>query len=224
MTESASVIWAVQMSTVEFHPWNSRRGATEMPDEWRIDLDPGPASTYDDIRKVAHVAHEVLDEPGRSGLPQDERQQGPPRLRTGEAGARPQGRTTRGARLRPRGRAARSRPGHHHLVEEGPRPGRGVRRLQPERPRPHHRCGVLGPRAAGRPRLHPDPLGGDRRRRPARLHDPHGAAALRRDRRPPPRHRRPRLRPRTLVGVGRSRRACPRTTTGTTAAGSRFCG
>jgi len=42
VTELAQVIWAVQMSTVEFHPWNSRRGATENPDEWRIDLDPMP--------------------------------------------------------------------------------------------------------------------------------------------------------------------------------------
>ena len=42
VTELASVIWAVQMSTVEFHPWNSRRADTEKPDEWRIDLDPGP--------------------------------------------------------------------------------------------------------------------------------------------------------------------------------------
>ncbi|MGZ4698145.1 MAG: non-homologous end-joining DNA ligase LigD, partial [Oryzihumus sp.] len=38
VTELASVIWAVQMSTVEFHPWNSRRADTEKPDEWRIDL------------------------------------------------------------------------------------------------------------------------------------------------------------------------------------------
>ena len=43
VTELGSVIWAVQMSTVEFHPWNSRREDTEKPDEWRIDLDPGPA-------------------------------------------------------------------------------------------------------------------------------------------------------------------------------------
>ena len=28
VTELASVIWAVQMSTVEFHPWNSRRTVT----------------------------------------------------------------------------------------------------------------------------------------------------------------------------------------------------
>ena len=46
VTELAAVIWAVQMSTVEFHPWNSRRADTERPDEWRIDLDPGrPASS-----------------------------------------------------------------------------------------------------------------------------------------------------------------------------------
>ncbi len=42
VTELGSVIWAVQMSTVEFHPWNSRRADTEKPDEWRIDLDPMP--------------------------------------------------------------------------------------------------------------------------------------------------------------------------------------
>ena len=42
VTELAEVIWAVQMSTVEFHPWNSRRADTEQPDEWRIDLDPMP--------------------------------------------------------------------------------------------------------------------------------------------------------------------------------------
>ena len=33
VTELASVVWAVQMSTVEFHPWNSRRTDTEQPDE-----------------------------------------------------------------------------------------------------------------------------------------------------------------------------------------------
>src|SRR6188474_1591265 len=36
VTELAEVLWAVQMSTVEFHPWNSRRAHLEEPDEWRI--------------------------------------------------------------------------------------------------------------------------------------------------------------------------------------------
>ena len=69
VTELASVIWAVQMSTVEFHPWNSRRDDTEKPDEWRIDLDPGPLCDYATVRRVAHVAHEVLDELGATGFP-----------------------------------------------------------------------------------------------------------------------------------------------------------
>jgi DNA ligase D len=69
VTELASVIWAVQMSTVEFHPWNSRRADTERPDEWRIDLDPMPACPFDRVRRVAHVAHEVLDELGAVGWP-----------------------------------------------------------------------------------------------------------------------------------------------------------
>ncbi|SFB05657.1 DNA ligase D [Amycolatopsis marina] len=69
VTEAASVVWAVQMSTVEFHPWNSRRSDTERPDEWRIDLDPMPDCDFDTVRRVAHVAHEVLDELGMVGWP-----------------------------------------------------------------------------------------------------------------------------------------------------------
>ncbi|WP_199421736.1 non-homologous end-joining DNA ligase [Actinotalea solisilvae] len=69
VTELAHVIWAVQMSTVEFHPWNSRRADTERPDEWRIDLDPMPDCPFDRVRRVAGVVHEVLDELGAVGWP-----------------------------------------------------------------------------------------------------------------------------------------------------------
>jgi DNA ligase D len=69
VTEIASVIWAVQMSTVEFHPWNSRRADTERPDEWRIDLDPMPRCGFGVVRRVAHVVHEILGELGATGWP-----------------------------------------------------------------------------------------------------------------------------------------------------------
>jgi DNA ligase D len=69
VTELASVIWAVQMSTVEFHPWNSRRADVEKPDEWRIDIDPGDDCSFACVRRVAHVVHEVLDELGVVGWP-----------------------------------------------------------------------------------------------------------------------------------------------------------
>jgi DNA ligase D-like protein (predicted polymerase) len=57
------------MSTVEFHPWNSRRADVEKPDEWRIDLDPMPECPPSRVREVAHVAHEVLDDLGAVGWP-----------------------------------------------------------------------------------------------------------------------------------------------------------
>ncbi|WP_375424713.1 DNA polymerase domain-containing protein [uncultured Friedmanniella sp.] len=65
----ADVIWAVQMSTVEFHPWNSRSEDTECPDEWRIDLDPMPEAGYGEVRQVAEIVREVLDELGAVGFP-----------------------------------------------------------------------------------------------------------------------------------------------------------
>ncbi|WP_405180138.1 non-homologous end-joining DNA ligase [Nocardia sp. NBC_01377] len=65
----AEVIWAVQMSTVEFHPWNSRRADTERPDEWRIDLDPMPDCPWSRVQRVAGVVHEVLDDLGAVGWP-----------------------------------------------------------------------------------------------------------------------------------------------------------
>src|ERR1043166_9128293 len=61
VTELAQVLWSVQMSTVEFHPWNSRRADVERPDEWRIDLDPMPDCPLATVRRVAHIVHEVLD-------------------------------------------------------------------------------------------------------------------------------------------------------------------
>ena len=69
VTKIGDVIWAVQMLTVEFHPWNSRRADTEKPDEWRIDLDPMPECPFDRVRRVAGVAREVLDELGITGFP-----------------------------------------------------------------------------------------------------------------------------------------------------------
>jgi len=69
VTSVSDVLWAVQMSTVEFHPWNSRRFDVEKPDEWRIDLDPMPDCPFPRVRRVAAGVHEVLDELGIRGYP-----------------------------------------------------------------------------------------------------------------------------------------------------------
>ncbi|WP_462284827.1 DNA polymerase domain-containing protein [Nostocoides sp.] len=65
----ADIVWACQMSTVEFHPWNVRATDVDRPDEWRIDLDPMPDAGFDRVRRVAGVAREVLDELGIIGFP-----------------------------------------------------------------------------------------------------------------------------------------------------------
>ncbi len=69
VTELGSVVWAVQMATVEFHPWNSRRPDVEHPDEWRIDIDPMPDCPLGRVKRVAHAVHEVLDELSIVGYP-----------------------------------------------------------------------------------------------------------------------------------------------------------
>lgn len=69
VTSLPAVVWAAQMSTIEFHPWNSRRADVERPDEWRIDLDPGPDADWAGVQRVAGVVREVLDEIAAVGYP-----------------------------------------------------------------------------------------------------------------------------------------------------------
>ena len=168
VTELASVIWAVQMSTVEFHPWNSRRADAEQPDEWRIDLDPMPECR---LRAGCGGSPTWSTRCSTSSARSAGRR---PRAATGmhvyvriEPALRLQGRAPRRAGLRPRGRAAGARRGDDDVVAQGPRPDGVLRRLQPERPRPHDRRGLLGARRPEAHGLDPDPLGRGRRRRAA---------------------------------------------------------
>jgi DNA primase len=57
------------MSTVEFHPWHSRRADTERPDELRIDLDPQPGTGFAEAVVVAGLVRELLGELGAVSWP-----------------------------------------------------------------------------------------------------------------------------------------------------------
>ena len=116
VTELGSVIWAVQMATVEFHPWNSRRADVERPDEWRIDIDPMPECTFAAVRRVAHTAQEVLDELGATGWPKTSGGAGIPHPRASRAAIRVRRRPPGRARVCTRGGAPRSGRRHHHVV------------------------------------------------------------------------------------------------------------
>lgn len=64
LTEPGSLVWAVQMNTVVFHPWASLASDTDNPVELRIDLDPQPGTDFSDAVAVAPVLREVLAEAG----------------------------------------------------------------------------------------------------------------------------------------------------------------
>ena len=65
----ATVAWCAQMGTITFHPWPTRSGDNDHPDELRIDLDPQPGTTFTDAVRVAGVARELLEELGITGYP-----------------------------------------------------------------------------------------------------------------------------------------------------------
>jgi DNA ligase D len=65
----AHVAWAANLGTLDFHPWPSRRGDTEHPDELRIDLDPMPGATFEMVRETAFEVRQVLDELGYVSWP-----------------------------------------------------------------------------------------------------------------------------------------------------------
>ncbi len=58
VTHPSAIVWAAQMGTVTFHPWQVRCPEVEHPDELRIDLDPQPGTGF---REAARVAVEVLE-------------------------------------------------------------------------------------------------------------------------------------------------------------------
>jgi DNA primase len=65
----AHVAWAAQMGTIVFHPWPVRAAAVDNPDELRIDIDPQPTNTFDDVVSTAQVFREVLSDLGWIGYP-----------------------------------------------------------------------------------------------------------------------------------------------------------
>ncbi|THJ67406.1 ATP-dependent DNA ligase [Arthrobacter echini] len=62
LDEAASVVWAVQMNTLVFHPWASRAEDPDHPDELRVDLDPQPGTSFGDVVSAAHALRGVLRE------------------------------------------------------------------------------------------------------------------------------------------------------------------
>jgi DNA ligase D len=64
ITGMASVIWALNLGCIGFHPWPYRAGDPANIDELRIDLDPQPGVTFDEVRDAGVQTRGLLDELG----------------------------------------------------------------------------------------------------------------------------------------------------------------
>ncbi|MEZ5167569.1 MAG: non-homologous end-joining DNA ligase [Acidimicrobiales bacterium] len=67
--DMAHIVWAVNMGCLGFHVWPYRADDPAHADELRIDLDPQPGTTFDDVRAAALLVKELLDEVGIVAFP-----------------------------------------------------------------------------------------------------------------------------------------------------------
>jgi bifunctional non-homologous end joining protein LigD len=67
--DAAGLAWIVNLGCIELHPHPVRTGDLEHPDELRIDLDPIPGVSWDDVRRVALEVRGLLEELGLQGWP-----------------------------------------------------------------------------------------------------------------------------------------------------------
>src|SRR5436305_8344149 len=67
--DAAGLAWVVNLGCIELHPHAVRTGDLDHPDELRIDLDPGPGVSWEDVRRVATEAKALLDGLGLRGWP-----------------------------------------------------------------------------------------------------------------------------------------------------------
>ncbi len=66
---AAALVWGVNLGVIDWNPWAVRASDLDHPDELRVDLDPTPEASWDDVRRVALVAGEVLTDNGLTGFP-----------------------------------------------------------------------------------------------------------------------------------------------------------
>jgi DNA ligase D-like protein (predicted polymerase) len=67
--DAAALAWLANLACLELHPHPVRAEDLDHPDELRVDLDPVPGVTWDQVRQVAHVADATLRDYGLIGWP-----------------------------------------------------------------------------------------------------------------------------------------------------------
>jgi len=69
VNDAAQLLWIVNLGCIDLNPHPVRADDLDHPDELRVDLDPGPGVGFDDVRRVAMVVRDVLQEHELRGWP-----------------------------------------------------------------------------------------------------------------------------------------------------------
>ncbi len=69
VADIAHVLWAVNLGCIGLHLWPYVASDPDHADELRIDLDPQPGTTFDDVRAAAACVRSLLDEIGIAAFP-----------------------------------------------------------------------------------------------------------------------------------------------------------
>jgi DNA ligase D-like protein (predicted polymerase) len=67
--DAAQLLWIVNLGCIDLNPHPVRADDLEHPDELRVDLDPGPGVSWDQVRRVTLLVRDVLEERGLRGWP-----------------------------------------------------------------------------------------------------------------------------------------------------------
>jgi DNA ligase D-like protein (predicted polymerase) len=67
--DAAHLVWGVNLGVIDWNPWAVRVPDLDHPDELRVDLDPTPEASWEDVRQVALAVRDVLADHGLTGFP-----------------------------------------------------------------------------------------------------------------------------------------------------------
>jgi DNA ligase D-like protein (predicted polymerase) len=67
--DAAALVWMANLGCLELHPHPVRADDLDHPDELRVDLDPVPGVTWNQVRQVASLVGAALEEFGLTGWP-----------------------------------------------------------------------------------------------------------------------------------------------------------
>jgi bifunctional non-homologous end joining protein LigD len=67
--EPAALVWAANFGALEWHAWTARADAPDCPTYALIDIDPGAATSWEDVLVLARLHRTALDHLGVRGQP-----------------------------------------------------------------------------------------------------------------------------------------------------------